>query len=176
MQKTKKSYKKLVAGWMLLLIVLPLLFTLLFLVKQQLVQHRMFEKIEQGYVSTYRFATVDLYWIKTGKELLVKGKLFDVKTYTITSDSIVVTGLYDDEEELLKTTCLQFANSKNDPPTPLQLLLMKTFFSPAFTNPPDDTFLSLQFIFVDGNILPVGEKTFVSMYYPIVTPPPRNLS
>ena len=161
---------------MLLLVVLPLFFTLLFLVKQQLVQHRMFEKMEQSYVNSYRFASGDLHWIKEGKELLIKGKLFDVKAYTIAADSITVTGLFDEDEELLKTTFLQIANNKNDPPTPLQLLLLKSFFSPAFSSAPGHTLLSLQFIFSGGNILPVGDETSVSMYYPIVTPPPRNLS
>ena len=176
MQKTNRSYKKIVAAWLLLLIGVPLFFTLLFLVKQQLIQHHMLEKMEQGYVSTYCFSTGDLHWIKEGKELLIKGKLFDVKAYTIAADSITVTGLFDEEEELLKTTFLQIANTKNDPPTPLQLLLLKSIFSPAFTQSPDSTIVSLQFIFFGGNILPVGEETIVSMYYPIVTPPPRNLS
>lgn len=176
MQKTKKSYKKLVAGWMLLLVVLPLFFTLLFLVKQQLVQHHMFEKMEQGYVNSYRFSTGDLHWLKEGKELLIKGRLFDVKDYTITSDSITVTGLFDEEEELLKTTFLQIANNKNEQPTPLQLLLLKSFFSPACNRSPEQTVLSRQFIFVGDNILSVDEDSAVSMYYPIVTPPPRNLS
>ena len=175
MQKTKRSYKKIVAGWMLLLIAIPLLFTILFLVKQQLVQHHMFEKMEQGYVSTYRFSTVDLQWIKEGKELLIKGKLFDVKACIIESDSTTVTGLFDEEEEMLKKTYLQIANSKNDPPTPLQLLLLKSFFSPAFTIS-SNQILSLQYILISDKILPVGEETIVSLYYPIITPPPRNLS
>ena len=176
MQTKKKSYKKIVAGAMLLLVSVPLFFTVVFLLKQHLVQHRMFEKIEQGYVSTYSFSTGDLQWIKKGKELLIKGKLFDVKTYTITADSITVNGLFDEEEELLKTNYLQIANNKNEPPTPSQLLLLKSFFSPAYNNAPNHPLLSRQFIFVDGNILPVGDETIVSMYYPIITPPPRNLS
>ena len=159
----------------MLLIAIPLLFTILFLVKQQLVQHHMFEKMEQGYVSTYRFSTVDLQWIKEGKELLIKGKLFDVKACIIASDSTTVTGLFDEEEELLKKTYLQIANSKNDPPTPLQLLLLKSFFSPAFTIS-SNQILSLQYILISDKILPVGEETIVSLYYPIITPPPRNLS
>lgn len=159
---------------MLLLISVPLFFTLVFLVKQHWLQHRMFEKIEQGYVNTYSFSTGDLQWIKKGKELLIKGKLFDVKNYTITADSITVTGLFDEEEELLKTNYLQSANSKNDPPSPLQLLLLKSFFSPAFTYASDHTLFSMQFI--GDNILSVGEETIVSMYYPIATPPPRILS
>lgn len=176
MHKIKKTYKKIVAGWMLLLIAIPLFFTILFLVKQHLVQHQMFEKMEQGFVSTYRFSTGDLHWIKEGKELLIKGKLFDVQACTIASDSTTFTGLFDEEEELLKTNFLQIVNSKNEQPTPLQLLLLKSIFSPAFTQSPDYTLVSLQFIFVGGNILPVGEETIISMYYPIVTPPPRNLS
>lgn len=161
---------------MLFLVSVPLFFTFSYLVKQLLVQHSMFEKIEQSYVNTYNFSRGDLQWIKEGKELLIKGKLFDVKTYTITLDSISVTGLFDEEEELLKTNYLQIANNKNDIPGPLQLLLLKSFFSPAFTNTPDHIFVSLQFIFIDGNNLPPVDETIVSMYYPIVTPPPRNLS
>ena len=176
MEKIKKSYKKIVAGAMLLLVSVPLFFTVVFLLKQHLVQYRMFEKIEQGCVSTYSFSTGDLQWLKKGKELLIKGKLFDVKTYTITDDFITVTGLFDEEEELLNTNFLKLANSKNDPPSPLQLLLLKSFFSPAFTNSTDHTVLNLQFIFVDGNILLPVDLIIVSMNYPIDTPPPRNLS
>ena len=175
MQKTKRSYKKIVAGWLFLLAGIPLFFTMLFLVKQLLIQHQMFEKMEQGYVSTYRFSTGDLHWIKEGKELLIKGKLFDVKACTTASDSTSVTGLFDEEEELLKTTFLQIANSTNEQPTPLQLLLLKSFFSPAFTIS-SNQILNLQYILISDRILPVGEETIVSIYYPIITPPPRNLS
>ena len=174
MQKIKKSYKKIVAGALLVFVSVPLFFTVGFLLKQHLVQHHMFEKIEQGNVSTYRFSTKELQWVSKGKELLIKGTLFDVKNYTITSDSITVNGLFDEEEELLKTKYLQIANSKNDPPSPLQLLLLKSFFSLAFTNVSDHTLFSVQFI--GDNILSVGEETIVSMYYPIATPPPRILS
>jgi hypothetical protein len=176
LQKIKKTYKKVVAGSLLVLVSIPLFFTILFLLKQHSVQYSMFEKIEKGYVSTYSFSTNDLLWVNEGKELLIKGKLFDVKTYTITADSITVTGLFDEEEELLNANYLQITDSKNDPPTPLQMVLIKSFFSPAFTNSPDHTLVSLQFIFIEGNILPVGDGTIVSMYYPIDTPPPRNLS
>ena len=175
MQKTKRSYKKIVAGWLFLLAGIPLFFTMLFLVKQLLIQHQMFEKMEQGYVSTYRFSTGDLHWIKEGKELLIKGKLFDVKACTTASDSTSVTGLFDEEEELLKTTFLQIANSTNEQPTPLQLLLLKSFFSPAFTIS-SNQILNLQYILISDRILPVGKETIVSIYYPIITPPPRNLS
>ena len=162
MQKIKKLYKKIAAGAMLLLVSVPLFFTVVFLLKQHLVQHRMFEKIEQGCVSTYSFSTGDLQWIKKGKELLIKGKLFDVKTYTIASDSTTVTGLFDEEEELLKINYLQITNSKNESPTPLQLLLLKSFFSPAYTITPNNTFFNLQFIFIDGNNLSQVDETIVS--------------
>jgi hypothetical protein len=176
LQKIKKTYKKIVAGSLLVLVSIPLFFTILFLLKQHSVKYSMFEKIEKGYVSTYSFSTNDLLWVNEGKELLIKGKLFDVKTYTITADSITLTGLFDEEEELLNANYLQIADSKNDPPTPLQMLLIKSFFSPAFTNSPDYTLVSVQFIFIEGTILPLGDATIVTMYYPIDTPPPRNLS
>lgn len=43
----------------------------------------MFEKIEQAHLNTYSFLKDDLQWIELRKEILIKGKLFDVKTYTV---------------------------------------------------------------------------------------------
>ena len=75
--------KKILAFAMLLLAAAPLFFILGHLVKREFVYHQMIEKLENNSLHTISIALADINWIKKNKEVMVDGKLFDVKSWEI---------------------------------------------------------------------------------------------
>ena len=47
----------------------------------------MFEKLEQSAEKTYQYTLQEISWIKEGKELMIQGKMFDVKHFKIKENS-----------------------------------------------------------------------------------------
>ena len=80
---------------------IPVCMTLFFLAKQQIVRHEMKEKLEQQYLQTITLPASEVYWIKNKKEILVDGKMFDIKSFSLKNDQYEFTGLFDDEETAL---------------------------------------------------------------------------
>lgn len=56
------------------------------------------EQLEQQSLQTIRIPEKNVSWIQKGKELIVDGKLFDVKSYKNNGVYVEVTGLYDEME------------------------------------------------------------------------------
>lgn len=160
---------------MLLFVTIPLFCTIGFLIKQQLVIHSLHEKLEQGLAKTYSFSKHEILWVTEGEELLVKGKLFDVHSYKITNNSIIVTGLFDYEEELLTTGYLQISSQNKHTPSPFQLFLLKTFFSPLYYKATKPAFTTLEYTIIPRHILRRFEENIVPKYYPVISPPPKTI-
>ena len=56
------------------------------------------ERIEQQPLVTITLPAEKAIWEKKGKELNIDGRLFDVKSYTPSAETLTVTGVYDEEE------------------------------------------------------------------------------
>lgn len=70
--------------------------------RQQRVRHEMLERMEKELACTITLQPDELKWITPGKELLVAGELFDVKSRRDNPDgSVTLTGLFDEKEKQL---------------------------------------------------------------------------
>ena len=120
---------------MLLLAVLaPLLFFTGFLVKQKIIQNVMEEKLETASLQTITANNAGVQWLTKNKEAVVDGKLFDVQSYTISGSKIILTGLYDTDEDNLHEELNNFLQRKNDPNAPLNSTVIKFLFPPLYNN------------------------------------------
>lgn len=108
-----KVTKTITTVLLLLLLAVPLLFSVFFIVKQKIVQYRMEQQLEKQSLQTITTAAADITWVKEGKEALIEGRLFDVKNYSIKSAVITLTGLYDTAEEMIKEK-IKAAGSQNN--------------------------------------------------------------
>jgi hypothetical protein len=87
---------------LLLLSTAPLLFTIGWQVKQQVIRHRMHEALENSLVHTLVLTPQELSWAIEGKELIINGRLFDVKEISASANgTFEIKGLFDDEETQL---------------------------------------------------------------------------
>lgn len=80
---------------------MPVLFTLFFLYKQQLTRHEMKERLEEEMLHTIIVPDTDIQWVKFKKEVRIKGKMFDIKSFSFENGQFIFTGLYDEEETAL---------------------------------------------------------------------------
>ena len=60
------------------------------------------EKLESEYLETVSIPINEIEWFEKGKELLLHGKLFDVKSSTEQGSEIIFTGLYDEKETRIR--------------------------------------------------------------------------
>lgn len=89
--------------WTLLLVLLaPTGWTLWTRLQQSAIRHRMEERLEATLLQEYLISKGQLRWVRLGKELLLEGKLFDVKRIENVPDGrLKICGLFDEEEQAL---------------------------------------------------------------------------
>jgi len=79
-------------------------------------------ELEAGKLTTITLKADKIYWVKKGKEITVGEKMFDVKKALSNSDGTVTfTGLFDDEETLVKQL-LKKSQEENNSKSSGQLL------------------------------------------------------
>ena len=60
------------------------------------------EELEKQSLHVVTLKNNDIIWLKAGKEIFLKGKMFDIKTAETRNGYTTFKGLYDEEETTLK--------------------------------------------------------------------------
>jgi len=76
---------------------LPVLFTVFFLIKQQVIRYEMKEKLETSLLQTIKINEKDVVWMD-GHEIWVNEHMFDIHAKKLENGIYTFTGLYDEEE------------------------------------------------------------------------------
>ncbi|MFM6926174.1 MAG: hypothetical protein ACKOU7_11780 [Ferruginibacter sp.] len=163
--------KQLVAFGLLLLVALPLFFTLGIYISQQLVQYQREERFKTELLEVVTVKTNEVSWVKLGKEIQVDGRLFDVKSFKVTGSNIIFTGFFDSKEDKLANHIRKIEQQKNDSGNPLNQVAVKFLFLPNYKESAvvltenNWQFIKKQF--------PVYAESTAIMPYPAVAPPPK---
>ncbi|MBL0181475.1 MAG: hypothetical protein IPP96_03905 [Chitinophagaceae bacterium] len=126
-------FRKISAVGLVLLIAMPLVFTIGILVKQKIIQFHRRERLETEQLQTITVAAENIRWVKKGKEILVAGKLFDIKHFEKKNSQVTLTGFFDKEEEDLFDQLNKMAKDKNRP-SPLTTVI--SFLLTPYYNEP----------------------------------------
>ena len=151
------------------LIAVPLLSILVLQGLQWYARHEAEERMEREAMVTVTIPARDLHWHKKGKEVVINGKLFDVKSLRQTGGQIVLTGLFDEAETAIVDLLEQQAgHSKQSTGIAYLFVLLLQFVALQGVF----TFLSYreekQRVF--GKLLTL----YLSPFLAIVAPPPRG--
>jgi hypothetical protein len=116
---------------LLLLLIAMAPLTCLFLYQVQLCYNRfeMLERLEEESLHAITIPSEDIHWLIPGKELRLGKRLFDVKKIQDNDSTIIVTGIFDDEEETLEKQLSEQSGSEN---SSLPFLL-KIMITPVIT-------------------------------------------
>ena len=93
--------KRITAFALMLLLTIPICLSVLFLVKQKVLQSTIQARFGKELIQTITISKKNLTWVKKEKEIIVEGKYFDVMNYTTSGDDVVLTGFYDNKEDKL---------------------------------------------------------------------------
>lgn len=163
--------KQLTAFGLLLLLALPLFFTVGIYIKQQLIQHRRESRFKTELLEVVTVKAKEVNWVKPGKEIQVGGKLFDVKSFKLIGSNIVFTGFFDSKEDKLLRHAREIQQQKSKPDNPLNQSVARFLFLPVFKEPGSFTIQNNWFFIL--NRFPKYTESLSDMPYPAITPPPK---
>jgi hypothetical protein len=165
----KTTTKKIAASLFTLLGLAPLLFIIFAGIKQQEIRHNMKRQLEIKMLHTITLARKDVHWYKEGKELLINGRMFDVRSFQPASDGkIIFSGLYDDDETSLVNKVRE--NQQTDKNTGGKLLAqLFQLLQASFNNAPSEVFIPS----LNNNHFPGIEQRLASPFITILSPPPQ---
>jgi hypothetical protein len=161
--------QKIAACFLLIAVSVPFVFILFLHVKQRAIRQKMKESLEQQLLQTISLSEDEVQWVKPGKEILVTGKMFDVKSFYSENGRYKFTGLFDYEETALVNQLVNNCKKNNDSGSQLLTNLFQWLQSvypndiaePLLANQLND----INFCFIDIHI--------ISPCKTILTPPPQ---
>ena len=162
--------KKILTIALLLIVAVPLLFSVAFVIKQKLIQDKMREKLELASVQTITIPLAEITWAKKDKEAIINGKLFDVKELSISGNAITLKGLFDNEEDQLVVKIKDIVKDKKSNGTMSDQL--RCIFLPFYS---ETSSISLQ---SQWTIIAVNFYSYTKCttegHYAVVAPPPKH--
>lgn len=120
---------------LLLIVAIPLFYSAGFLITQKLVKGQMEEKLEKSALQTVVVPVKEVRWLNGKKEIIVQGKLFDVKSFSIANETLIATGLFDEDEDKLHEKLKGFLERSSNDASPLNNLIVAFFSTPINTIP-----------------------------------------
>jgi hypothetical protein len=165
----KIATKKISALLFTLLGFTPLLFIIYTSIRQQEIRHNMKRQLEIKMLHTITLAKNDVYWLKEGKEILIDGRMFDVKSFkAVGTGEIRFTGLYDDDETALVNKMKKNQQNENNNGGKLLAQLFQLLQS-SFNNTAEEIFIPS----LNCNHFPGIEQSLASQFIIILSPPPQ---
>jgi hypothetical protein len=105
--------KIITASFLLLLLAIPVFFSVTILLQQKILHYQREERMSKEMLLTITVSSHDIFWVKKGKEILFDGKLFDVKSFKTEGNNILLTGYFDNKEDLLVEQIVKLTRYKN---------------------------------------------------------------
>ena len=124
---------------LLLLVAVPLFFSAGFILRQQVVKYQMRQQLDKTALQTVSLSADKAIWLNEKKELIIDGKLFDVKSWHIYKNKLTATGLFDKDEDQLNKKLKKIVDQKEQSQSPISHLLSDYFSSTVSSNSIDFT-------------------------------------
>ena len=115
---------------MLILLSLPGFLIVHYQLMQLHTQHQMEEKLEKEHIQIVHIPVNEIQWHKKDKEIIINGKLFDIKSITLLNGVAECKGLFDEKETSIKEMITQLQRQQ-EKDNPLNISTAK-FFSLVF--------------------------------------------
>ena len=126
--------KRITAFVFLLIVLMPVFLLCKFLAEEAILQHEMKEKLNAEDLQVVYIAKSEISRVSERKEIMIGGKLFDVKSIELKGDIAKLTGLYDLKETKLEE---EFKNivQNTDGNSPFDQFAFKFLFFPGYSCP-----------------------------------------
>jgi hypothetical protein len=152
---------------------LPLFLSAFFLGGRIVVRHVMLEKLEREDLQVIRIHRADLQWYKKGHEIVIDGRMFDVKKIDMNGDTCLVTGLYDDNETALFEQLVITEESRKESSGQGYSLFQSCLGITAVVHPAGPAAFLKPALTSQVHCRP-AESRLIQHHYPVVSPPPKS--
>lgn len=170
--KMYTAQKKISALGFVLLLAIPLVFSVIVVIQQKVLQINSHAKFGTAAIETITVSKNNIKWVKKGKEIVINGNYFDVKSFTISGNNVLLTGYYDHKEDKLVSRIKKLFDKKNKSESTADLIVIKYLFFPTYT-PEADITIAINWVANSTNFSSYAEK-LCSVSSPIFTPPPQS--
>lgn len=163
--------RKITSFGLLLVLTMPLFFSVVVLLKQKIIHHLREQRFETELLKTVIVSPGEFHWVKKGKEVIIGDKLFDVKSYKTDGNKIVLKGFFDVKESNLVQHIKDLAEQDDESNSPFNIRVLKLLLSSTYTKDIELTyfgywkFISKQYYLFE-EMIPVSSL-------PLISPPPR---
>ena len=164
---------KQIAGFLFLPLALgPLVLSLVFLIQQQNVRMHMKEALKEEELMILTLSSEEVIWHKKGKEIVVKGHLFDVHSFTpLGNDLFEIKGLFDHKEQALYAKLNSQMETKRQ--TSSVLSCFQKWFSMLYTDSMQHGLSLFALATLRPSFLVSHALNYPDTYLAIIVPPPR---
>ena len=149
------------------ILALPLTFCVMTEIKQQHLRNEARARLKELNLKTIFLSAGGFSWTEFGKEITIRGELFDIKSYSVKNGKFIFSGLFDKEETALEKLEHDCRNNQNENKFLTQLfeVLQSVFHS---SGPAQDIYkkLASQYPYLIADKLSFQPKK-------IITPPPQ---
>lgn len=129
------------------------------------------EELEKQSLCSVTVHESKIVWMKPGKEILVNGKMFDIKSSETSKGYTTFTGLYDEEETLLNRlldeTWKRKSTDQNNNIITHLFHLLKGFFN-------EKNSLENNLLAETNSYRELPATKLTSSFIPLITPPPQS--
>ena len=156
--------------FLLLLTLAPLLFMSGLQLFQAIIRQRMEASLQKEPLTTISLPASEVVWYEEGREVMVEGRMFDIKTYEIKAGIFTAQGIYDEEETRVVALMKGHWSEEQQSHFVVQLLLLShciillSFLVYSFTPSRFGQCLN-----------PMITQTYLSPFLAIIVPPPKAL-
>lgn len=156
----------------ILLVLMPCIYCLYFQARHQAIKWEMQERLESERLQTIIIPAKNFRWYEQGREIIVNGAMFDVRSVTKQDGNYLVTGLFDEEETELHIAMGRLQEEQGDmaPDASLLPVILSQTLMPFSV----ETNLTLSETGDEGAYLEGGNETLCNTFLSIQTPPPRS--
>lgn len=133
-------------------------------------REEMEEKLEHEQLQHLQLSEASIIWYKPGKEILINGKLFDVKKMDVENGTAFISGLYDDQETVIKDQ-LQSLQKKQDKNQHSGKIAFKWVHQTLYISSFDFSWNRIPPLHT--NTSPFRDKYFPQIFAEILLPPPK---
>lgn len=126
------------------------------------------EKMETEKLQIISISNSEIQWAKPSKEILVEGKMFDIKSFELKDGYTIFKGLFDDDETILKQKLKKNSEKNQKSQTQLLTQLFQTLQNIYTTNIESLSFRPDKQL----HVAPLYSEKILSQFQEILTPPP----
>lgn len=152
---------------------LPMCLSGLYIGGRILIRITMMEKMEKDELQTISIPTDQIRWFKKNHELMIDGKMFDVRSISKQGDTSMITGLFDDDDTELHEALADMHEQKNKGQNNALLLYQVCLGIIADHDPFINQPVSVHYEFTKISFANY-EDTILQSYLPIFSPPPES--